>query len=289
MTRISIDGYEPAHLSFSTVAGYRDCGLRLRLQKIMRKEQRPGLAGIGGNAVHTATEWADGEALPEHGWPTPDMFDPNLAFEIAWSSEIEKRKEQSPSYKYPEDYIATGRASAEHGGKRGVSWWMEQGPIMVQRWIDWRQNGWSIWETPEGNPGVEVELNIVLPGDIPVKMFIDRLMVTPAGQLAVVDIKSGREPETPEQLGLYACGIELTWGPEYRPAWGFWWDASKGTHSQPMDLSRYTVDYFAGVYDEAVRGINAGCFLAKPANRCSTWCSVAYACPAVGGSLSAQS
>lgn len=59
MTRISIDGYEPHHLSFSTVAGYRDCGMRMKLQKIERREQRPGLAGIGGNAVHTASELVD--------------------------------------------------------------------------------------------------------------------------------------------------------------------------------------------------------------------------------------
>jgi hypothetical protein len=56
VTRISIQGYEPAHLSFSTVNGYRGCGKRFELQKILRLEEKPGLAAIGGNAVHTATE-----------------------------------------------------------------------------------------------------------------------------------------------------------------------------------------------------------------------------------------
>lgn len=304
MTAISIDGYEPKHLSHSTVSGYRDCGMRFKLQKILRVEQRPGLAGIGGNAVHSATEWYDVLYAAD-----PANFNPVAAFEQAWHEEIERRKADSPSFNYPDDYVATGRASAEHGGKRGVSWWMEQGPIMVQRWIDWRaEHKWSIWETPEGNPAIELELNIVLPGasslgaarqvngstspseaddvtGIPVKMFIDRLMVTPAGQLVVCDIKTGRSPETPEQLGLYAVGIEQTFGTMFRPDWGYFWDAQKGAHSSPQALDLYTADYFADMYSQAVRGIQAGCFLAKPANNCKSWCGTAAYCPAVGGTL----
>lgn len=56
MTRISINGYEPAHLSFSTINGYRSCGKRHELQKVLRLEEKPGLAAIGGNAVHRTTE-----------------------------------------------------------------------------------------------------------------------------------------------------------------------------------------------------------------------------------------
>lgn len=59
MSRISIDGYEPAHLSFSTVNGYRGCGKRFELSKVLRLEEKPGLAAIGGNAVHVATEAYD--------------------------------------------------------------------------------------------------------------------------------------------------------------------------------------------------------------------------------------
>jgi hypothetical protein len=35
------------------------CGKKFELEKILRKEQKPGLAAIGGNAVHTATEKYD--------------------------------------------------------------------------------------------------------------------------------------------------------------------------------------------------------------------------------------
>lgn len=59
MGKISVDGYEPQHLSYSTMNTYRKCGKQLQLEKILRLEQRPGLAAIGGNAVHRASELLD--------------------------------------------------------------------------------------------------------------------------------------------------------------------------------------------------------------------------------------
>lgn len=78
MGHISIDGYEPAHLSYSTISSYRMCGAKFRFTKIMRLEEVPGLAAIGGNAVHTASEAVDAFIL-EHGFdaldhpPTPAL------------------------------------------------------------------------------------------------------------------------------------------------------------------------------------------------------------------------
>ena len=211
------------------------------------------------------------------------MVDTKALFDAAWAEEVENRRKQSPSFNLA-DYTVTGRASAQYGGKRNADWWADNGPKLVQNWIDWRlKTRWALWETPEGNPGIELELNINLPGDIPVKMFIDRVFVTPVGELAIVDLKTGRSPETPEQLGLYATGIELTWGQQYRPTWGFWWDANKGEHSQPMDLTMFTPSYFAALYRQAIAGINAQAFLPQPANNCKAWCGVAEYCAAVKG------
>lgn len=70
MGRISIDGWEPPHLSYSTVDAYRSCGKKLQLQKILRLEQKPGLAALGGSAVHKATELLD---LAEFNGETLDI------------------------------------------------------------------------------------------------------------------------------------------------------------------------------------------------------------------------
>lgn len=208
------------------------------------------------------------------------MTDTTELFAKCWAEEIENRQKQSPSFS-PDQYVATGRASAEFGGKRNAAWWAKEGPVMVDRWIAWREkNQWTIWDV-NGVPAIEMSCNFTLPGDIYVVTYIDRIFVTPTGEIVVVDIKSGRSPETAEQLGLYATAIEAVHG--VRPQWGYFWDAQKGEHSSPHLLDMYTPSYFANLYEDAIAGINAGSFLAKPANNCRSWCGVARACAAVDG------
>lgn len=209
-------------------------------------------------------------------------LDTRALFRDAWDAEIEKRRTDSPSYAI-EDYVVTGRAPAPYG-KRNLQWWQDNGHTLVDNWLAWRRKTrWDIWETPDGHRAIELELNVNLDVVGLVKMFIDRIFVTPTGEIVVVDIKTGRTPETAEQLGLYSTGVELTWGPAYRPTWGFFWDAHKGEHGTPQLLDRYTPEFFRNAYTEAAAGINAGCFMAKPANNCKDWCSMARYCHAVGG------
>src|SRR5690348_14207474 len=64
---INVPGWEPKHLSFSTLSTYRDCGKRLFLQKVLGKEQRTGRAALGGNALHASSE-AIAQLIWEHGF-----------------------------------------------------------------------------------------------------------------------------------------------------------------------------------------------------------------------------
>lgn len=277
--RVDFEGWTPPHVSHSTIDGYATCGMRTKLQKVYQLEQHPMYAGTGGNAVHTGTE------LYDQG----DERDPQALFLEGWEKAVEKNKEYSPNFPV-EDYILTGKAAVKYGGKRNFEWWMDNGPLMVQRWIDWRRDNpdWHIWEDPDGVPAIELKLSYTLPNGIVVLGYIDRVMVTPAGQLAPVDIKTGRSPETAEQLGGYRVGMLLTFGEMFAPDWGYWWDAAKGQHSSPLDLTMYTPDYIGERYAEAISGINAGCFLAKPANNCKAWCGVSRFCSAVGGTPVSQ-
>ena len=67
MGRVQFEDYQPAHLSYSTVNSYRMCGRMFLFQKVMKLEQLPGLAAIGGNAVHSLTEALDREQFSQHG------------------------------------------------------------------------------------------------------------------------------------------------------------------------------------------------------------------------------
>lgn len=66
MTLPNYEGWAPRHVSYSTINGYRSCARRLLLEKVYRVESIPGLAAIGGNAVHSASELIDLYIL-EHG------------------------------------------------------------------------------------------------------------------------------------------------------------------------------------------------------------------------------
>lgn len=280
MSRISVNGYEPAHLSHSTVSSYRMCGKKFELTKVLHKEEKPGLAAIGGNAVHTATEGYD---KGEWASASTDLDIIGRKFREAWDAEVEKRQRTSPSFS-PDNYTATGRAAAKYGGKRNTQWWLEAGPGMVADWLAWRENtGWAL---PEIGGGLAVELDLLfeLPGlDLPIKAYIDRVFVLPTGELAIVDLKTGRTPETAEQLGLYRVGLGLVhnlW-----PSWGYFWSPGGKDHGQPINLEAWTPERFSVMFNNAVNAINAGSFNPNPANACKNWCGVARYCAVVGGEL----
>ena len=67
MGHVKFEDYEPKHLSYSTVNSYRMCGRMFLVQKVMKLEQLPGLAAIGGNAVHALSEQLDREFFSRHG------------------------------------------------------------------------------------------------------------------------------------------------------------------------------------------------------------------------------
>lgn len=138
------------------------------------------------------------------------------------------------------DWRAGGRATKDNPDKENGVWWASNGRGMLQRWVDWRNgaHGWKIWRNSDGIPAIELGL-IVNFGDVPVKMHIDRVMVTPAGELVILDLKTGqRTPSSDLQLAFYAVGMELALG--IRPQYGTYWMARSGTTSALVDLDFYT-------------------------------------------------
>lgn len=137
------------------------------------------------------------------------------------------------------EWRAGGRATKENPDKENGKWWASSGRAMLQRWVDWRNgsHGWQIWRN-DGIPAIELGL-VVNFGDVPVKMHIDRVMVTPAGELVILDLKTGqRTPSSDLQLAFYAVGMELALG--IRPQYGTYWMARTGATSPLVDLDFYT-------------------------------------------------
>lgn len=280
-TRISVAGYEPRWLSWSTYDSYSTCGERARLQKVLMLEQKPNWGSVGGSGVHDSVELIEHTAvdldIPLDEWQ--HHFDTTVLFNDMFDIALQKTLERSPNHTKADIYVSPNR-----GKPKDEAWWRTEGPLMVDRYIAWRQETrWDIWSTATGVLGVELECNFTLPGDIPIKAFIDQVAVLPTGQLAVVDVKSGKIPDTPGQLGLYRVALKTLF--DIDVDWGFFWDAKKGTHGQPLDLTTYTADFMADLFEQAIAGHNAGVFLPKPQMNCATWCGTAKYCKAVGGEL----
>jgi hypothetical protein len=65
---IKINGYElPAHVSYSSLTTWLDCGWKYYLSKVVKEAERPTWYLVGGSAVHTATEEYDKELFEKEG------------------------------------------------------------------------------------------------------------------------------------------------------------------------------------------------------------------------------
>lgn len=154
-------------------------------------------------------------------------------WEKCWKEELNDRlKETSVPV---EEWKAGGRPSKTYPNKEDGKWWAKNGPKQLGNWIQFRNNGWSILDL-HGVPAIEID--ILVPMDnIPVKMQIDRVMVTPEGELVIVDIKSGRTTPTWLQLAFYAAGMDIVF--DMRPKWGTYWMSRSGVTSELIDLDKY--------------------------------------------------
>lgn len=171
-----------------------------------------------------------------------------------------------------------------------VETWRKLGPQCVQNFIDfWEQGHYSVWETPDGQAAIELECDVRF-GSIPVKAYIDLVAVND-DHLAIIDSKSGAGvPESPQQLGFYACIIELMYG--IRPLVGSHFMARGAgrnkniflTEPRPLSGPELSIEFFTNQLEAMERGRGADAFVARVGKHCGM-CDVAQYCAAVGGDL----
>jgi hypothetical protein len=158
----------------------------------------------------------------------------------SWNIEVDEIKQlKGEAYDFAE-LRQTKRTTKANPDGENSSWWFENGKKFLDSWIEWRKNsGWAIWTTPTGEPGIELVMEIEV-GGISFKGAIDRIFVTPDGELVILDLKTGaRTPTTELQLQVYACMMERAYG--IRPSWGCYWMARTGSTSAPVNLDKFTL------------------------------------------------
>lgn len=161
-------------------------------------------------------------------------------WQTAWSMSIADQIERSDSK--PEEWRSGGRKTKQYPDKENADWWLTNGPLMVERWIAWRngEHTYKLWEPTPGVPAIELGINPIW-NDVPVQMHIDRVMINEDGELVVIDLKTGsRNPTSDLQLAFYAVGIESIFG--IRPKWGAYWMGRSGGIKELVDLDVYTTE-----------------------------------------------
>jgi hypothetical protein len=174
-----------------------------------------------------------------------------------------------------------GRATKANPNKEDATWWMSKGPEWVQGYIAWREHNpnWKIWQAPDGNPAIELELMPVV-ADVPVKMIIDRVFEVD-GELVIVDLKTSQStPTSALQLAFYKLGLESTFGTDDLGGeikWGTYYMSRGGGMSELVDLSEYTyekMEYLIKQFDTARK---AAIFLPNT-NSCQYLCGLTEFC-----------
>lgn len=269
--------FAPEHLSFSALTSYIRCGKAYQLRRLAGAPEHPSWWSIGGSTVHQVTETID--RLTSSGQSvTIDVNSETLRVldELA-------EAERSRTGLDPDEWFAGGR----HPNKQRYEFWKDEAPQMVQRWIDWRnEHDWKIATLTEV-PAIEFEVRFPIPSlGIEFLGFIDRIMVYPSGEHAIVDIKTGSRQPPDVQLGMYANALE-SMGYE-RPKYGVFWNARTGKHSPPLPLDKYTPAYVDQHFAQFYRGAEVGTFLPNVYSDFCRTCTVQRACYAFGGDLSSQ-
>lgn len=260
------------YISHSAMSTWLNCGWAYYLSRIQKVAENPSYWLVGGKSLHECTELYDAWLeKPDYAW------DSKAAFETRWHANYELADNGLP-------FRAGGRATKAYPNKEDASWWLDNGPKMVDFWIQFREDsGFQLYRLPDGAPAIETELNIELMG-VKMKGFLDRLMLSPDGELVVIDIKtSSKEPASHTQLGTYAIMCEQIGLP--RPTKGAYFMARTGELSQLVDLSHYTANRLGTWVKGFKIAVENNIFIPQPGFMCGT-CSVSHACYAVKGNQS---
>jgi putative RecB family exonuclease len=255
------------YVSHSAMTTWLNCGWNYYLSRVQNVAENPSYWLVGGKSVHTCTEIYDlGDYIGD--------FNPQEVFLNQWNKEYELSNNGMP-------FRAGGRATKAYPNKEDASWWLAEGPKMVDFWVQWREaSGYQPFIMPDGRPAVETELLDEIKG-VKVRGYLDRLMVSPEGELTVIDIKSSSKPPSSNaQLGIYATLVDKIFG--IRPTKGAYWMSRTGELTEPVDLSHYTESKLGAHLNGFKKAVENNIFLPNPGFMCGT-CSVNKACYAVNG------
>jgi hypothetical protein len=252
--------------SLTQYTTFTECGWKYKLKYIDRVEEDPALWLAGGTSFHRATETFDRLAWADT--PHEDFrADTLTSWHMVWPEELDALRAREPD---ETKWRTAGRKTKEQPNGQDVAWWADQGPVMCNRYVDWRiahADVYDIATLPDGQPAVEFGGEVTA-GDTPLTFYPDVLFVDrETGATVVVDKKTGATmPSSTMQLGKYARWVEKKYN--IRVWYGAYYDARRGTLEPPRLLDRWRNDMVNEMYETLDRAIEAKVFLPNIRREC---------------------
>jgi hypothetical protein len=196
----------PIVWSPSRVASISSCGYKYYLSHTIDVPRRGSWWFVGGRAFAGMKQDVENmmanEEYPAAHWPSER--DAENAFVRNFVREVEKTAARDGD-------PAEWRAAAQ--GREDASWWIERGQEMARLYIERNPptRPFTTLVMPDGNLGLEVPFEGAL-GPHLVRGFIDHVTLDSQGYVDIVDDKTGKVPEDPFQLDLYAAAWEALYG-----------------------------------------------------------------------------
>jgi putative RecB family exonuclease len=148
------------------------------------------------------------------------------------------------------------------------------GQEQTAHYVAWAaENAPAIWNTPDGEPGLELYFTVEL-GGVQVRGYIDQLVSRPTGAVRPRDLKTGTT-KSHFQLQTYGIAVRKLFGVEVNDA--DWYLAKNGGLSRPVKLDQVHEEELGERYAAMDAGVKRGDFPANPGFDCR-FCDVSHAC-----------
>ena len=251
----------PRSLSPSKLSAFKDCPLAFRYAAIDRLPEAPGPATLKGTLVH--------QALERLFWERP-------------RGERSRQAAQHALHQAWADLAEGPEATALELEGAAAAAFVADGAVLLDSYFR--------LEDPDSVDAVGVELTLEADvGGLRLRGIIDRLDITPDGDLVVVDYKSGRVPSVMQEqqrlsgVQFYALLCEQVLGRRPVSVRLLYLRDPVAIEAQPSDQAlRGTRQRTAAVWSAIERACEHEDFRPRPSTLCN-WCSFRTLCPAVGG------